>query len=357
MKVLHLIDSMGFGGAQTVVKGYFEVQEVNENIYLYALRPKKNSIEIFHKNINLIKTKNKFSLLPLIEIKNYIENENIDVLHCHLLRSNVFGWLIKKIWFPNLKLVIHEHGGIGVEGILYSLATRIIQSKVNIFIAVSKNIKESLINCGISSKKIVIIHNFVDLSKFSRCSITWDVENERLQHGYNNNTYVIGFAGRIVESKGWREFVEAAGYIIKCRSDIKFLIAGDGKDYIELDNYIKKHNLKKDVILLGHVKNMLWFYSLIDCFVFPSHREGMPMTQLEVIALNIPLISAISPGLTEVVDKNLNQDSYFEKGNVIELQDKIIKHVDNQVKKINVNIELFSIDNFVKKINNLYERL
>jgi len=48
MKVLHIIDSMGLGGAQTVIKGIFESQKANSDIFLFSLRNREINIEIDH---------------------------------------------------------------------------------------------------------------------------------------------------------------------------------------------------------------------------------------------------------------------------------------------------------------------
>lgn len=358
MKVLHIIDSLGLGGAQTVVKGFFEAQRDNNDIFLYALRQRDITTDIAHKNIFIDESSLKYSLKPLLKLREIIEREEIEILHCHLFRSNISGFLLKKIWFPKIKLIIHEHGGIDVEGLFYRKSVYLIQSKVNKFIAVSRHIKDSLISSGVKSELIVNVPNFVDLEKFNRDRIAWDIKNERAQLGLKEGDYVVGFAGRIIESKGWREFIEVANKISKISSNIKYLIAGDGKDLSSLRKCIENYDLKNDVIILGHVKNMLWFYSLIDCFVFPSHREGMPMTQLEVLAMDIPLISAASPGLTEVVNIARYPDSYFVTGDIRDLQEKILRKINsNKKEEIDVNIDSFSIYNFVKRLSSQYERL
>lgn len=53
MRILHIIDSLGLGGAQTVVKGVFESQFKNDNIFLYSLRKGKINTKINHKNVKV----------------------------------------------------------------------------------------------------------------------------------------------------------------------------------------------------------------------------------------------------------------------------------------------------------------
>gem|GEM_PF-5934199 len=75
---------------------------------MYALRKRNINIEINHKNIFYNDSKNKFSF-PILKLKKFIEKNNIDVLHCHLAKSQIMGYMLKKLFFPNIKLILHEH--------------------------------------------------------------------------------------------------------------------------------------------------------------------------------------------------------------------------------------------------------
>src|SRR3989344_3696257 len=112
MKILHLIDSLGLGGAQTVVKGIFENQRKNKDIFLYVLRKREINIDVDHPNVKIFNSNKKYSLASIQELRNLIEKEQISIIHCHLFRSQVFGWILKRFYFPNIKLIFHEHGQI-----------------------------------------------------------------------------------------------------------------------------------------------------------------------------------------------------------------------------------------------------
>ena len=68
-----------------------------------------------------------------------------------------------------------------------------------------------------------------------------DIKQERRKIGLNDSDFVVGFAGRIVERKGWKEYVNVAKSLKN--ENIKFLIAGSGEEKEKLLNFIKTNNL------------------------------------------------------------------------------------------------------------------
>ena len=322
MKVLHIIDSLGLGGAQSVVKGIFEAQQDNSDIYLFALRERSVTTPTAHPNVTIYPSSNPYSLLPLLKLRTLIARERIEVLHCHLLRSNVLGWLLK-LYFPHLKLIVHEHSGVVEDGWPYSLFLRLSRRSVDRYIAVSRAMAEALQRAGVPQEKITILYNFVDIKQFDRSRITWSVEQEKDKLAIAPETYVVGFAGRLVARKGWREFVRTAAHMAARGLPVTFLIAGDGKEKGELLRTIEAYRLEQTVRYLGRVENMVWFYSLLDCFVMPSWWEGMPVVQLEVMSLGIPLITNRGPGLDEVVEDKVS--GFYSKNDPALLSEMLVK--------------------------------
>ena len=167
LNVLHLIDHLGLGGAQEVVKGIIGNPKDNDisdvNIQLYSLRQSQFEKKVDHPNIHVYPSSGRYSLKPLFAVKSFIEKHNIHVLHCHLFRSQCFGWILKKMFFPRMTLIFHEHGRVLRGNRVTNCLLRIIRKDVDLFIAVSKFIEESLISdVDISPKKIRVLNNYVN---------------------------------------------------------------------------------------------------------------------------------------------------------------------------------------------------
>ncbi len=368
MRILHVIDTLGLGGAQTILKAVFDQQSEQDNIFIFALRQRDITIEINHPNITIYESTAKWSLAPIIALKNFVKEHNIDILHCHLFKSSVIGYLTKKLFCPQVKLIFHEHGQIvGSDtnsktlDFVYDNFNRFASSSVDLFIAVSNAMKNLLVEKGkVRESKILTLYNFVDLDKFKNTFTQKEIDEYKKELNLNNNDFIVGFAGRIIPRKGWRTYIETAKILCSQYDDIRFLIAGDGADREEMLALIKQYNLSEKVHYLGYVKQMPKYYLSLNCFVMPSHFEGLPMSQLEVMALGVPLITTTGPGMDEIPQDNI--DALFVKmKNPTDVAAKIImlKEQTSLAQQLGQNaqskVQKHSVKNYIEKLNKTYQ--
>jgi len=355
VQVLHIIDHMGPGGAQRIIQDLIENTH-NEEFLFYSLK----NCSFFHNPNNSLKyrdSKFKYDILSIFELRTYIKESNIKILHCHLKKAFFIGYLLKLFFFHDIILIFHVHSK--TEGNIFSTFLHVIQDKVDLFIAVSAGTQKGLIkHSAIPEKKIKILYNFVNLEHFNPQNMSkFSKELERTRHGIDHADYVIGFAARIVEVKGWQELLMAF-HVLKSENT-KLLIAGTGKDEKKLLAMVGKLKLENNVKYIGFIDDMLRFYCCIDYFVMPSHREGLPMAGLEAQACGIPVLASNVEGLNEII-QDMETGILFEKGNVQEIAEKIdflIEHEDLKRKIIKNSLENaqnYSLTDYVKKLKRIY---
>ena len=353
-KSLHIIDNLGLGGAQTVVKTVFEKQRYNDHIFLFALRKAAPEIEVDHKNVNIYPSSSRYSILPLFHLMRLISENNITAVHCHLPRSQAFGFLLKLFFFGRIKLIFHEQGDI-LENRMLAFLLRVFRYNVDVFIACSRFVKNTLIQkASVPADVIRVIYNCVDRDIFNSKHIKWEIAAERKKLHIGEHDFVVGFAARIIERKGWREFIEAARQLNNM-TGLKFMVAGTGVEDEELKKMIRRYNLEDKVIYVGFIPDMVWFYSLLDLFVIPSHWEPMGVTQIEAQAMGMPVIASNVDGLNEVVDSD--NVMFFEAGNTKELSDLILRLMEDSTARTLLtaagkrNAEKYYADDFILKLN------
>lgn len=132
-------------------------------------------------------------------------------------------------------------------------------------------------------------------------------EKLRLELGLNFKLPVVGFVGRLVKEKGILELIEA---FIKVRQEIEcqLLVIGSS-EFGERDNLtievfkqkIEESGFSENIILAGHREDMVQCLSLMDIFVLPSYREGMAVSPLEAMSMEIPVIVTDIKGCREEV--------------------------------------------------------
>ena len=359
-KILHIIDNLWLGWAQIVVKWIFENQVSNNDIFLFSIRKTKIITEIKHKNIFLNNSNLKYSF-PILKLKKIINDNNIEIIHCHLAKSQIIWGILKSLFFPNLKLVFHEHWEIFEDWIIYSFFMNIFRKKINLFIAVSNLTKTKLLEKTKIDKKIIkVLYNFVDLNKFKKLDSKTKKE-ERKKYNFKKDDIIIWFAARLIKRKWWIEFVEAAKLLKEKWYDFKFIIAWDWIDKEKIKEFIFKNNLTNNIKILWYVKDMNCFYNMINIFVFSSHWEPLWLTWIEANAASSPLIASNIPWLNEIIIDKENA-LLFRKKDSYDLMLKIIEIHENQeikkeiIKKWLKEVKKYSLENFLDKLNELYKK-
>lgn len=367
-RILHVIDHLGLGGAQTIVKDIFQRQSRNPRIFLTALRARDVTVAIDHPNVQYASSSAKYSLAPLRRLRRKIIDARISVLHCHLFRSCMLGLLLKMRHFPDIRLIFHEQGRImGSDtrsrcgSLWYRLFMRMAHRYVDSYIAVSEAIRQQLIAAGVPPKQIVTIPNFIDIEQFTVSdTLRHAARHELLPRGIGPDDVVFGLAGRLVSRKGWREFLEAAKAALHAGAPVKFLISGDGPDTSELCALIDHDALQRQVFFLGYTTDMLRFYACLDGYVMASHWEGLPLTQLEVMAAGVALITTDGPGLNEIPRKDTDA-LFVTVGDVRDLTDKILLLANNAAlrKTLRNNarerVQTYNIGHVLTQLDHLYQ--
>lgn len=356
LKVLHLIDNDGMGGAQVLLRDYFEsLQSKDKSLIeesLFVLRQNEQRAFFSFKNLFYSTSKSIFSLKPLFELKKLISEKEISIVHAHLIRSQFMAVLLKVFFARKIKLVFHEHGLISgsdrsvLETLAFKVIFRASKPFVSSYIAVSQSIQSKIESYSIATNKIRCLYNFISNKFFSNSP-------------YESNTgqFKVGFAARLVERKGWREFIEAAGYL-KEYPQIHFLLAGDGPDREKVLKMIEDKAYDR-VTYIGFQKEMTDFYRSCSCFVLPSHWEPMGLTELEAQASGLPVIVSDVEGLNEVVNNHVDA-LFFEMKNSKDLSEKILKlSQDSDLRESLIkngfeNAKKYSFESYHKKIETLY---
>ena len=120
---------------------------------------------------------------------------------------------------------------------------------------------------------------------------------------------VIGFAGELREKKGMASLLSGYAKINKERP-CTLLIVGEvreGEDKKTFEEF-RLSNPDARIIVTGSVphKDMPAYYSLMDVFVHPSLRDGMPNAVLEAMACGIPVVSTPVGGALDVIQDGEN---------------------------------------------------
>ena len=115
---------------------------------------------------------------------------------------------------------------------------------------------------------------------------------------------VVGFAGELREKKGLRSLLGAYAQVTR-KDPVTLLIVGDvraGEDMQAFQEF-KLSNPQAQVVVTGFVSanDMPAYYALMDIFVQPSLRDGLPNALLEAMACEKPVLATPVGGIVDAV--------------------------------------------------------
>ncbi|MDO8706943.1 MAG: glycosyltransferase family 4 protein [Sulfuricaulis sp.] len=166
-------------------------------------------------------------------------------------------------------------------------------SRATGIIAVSRALKQALVQMAVTEEKITVLRNGVDLQLFQ----PMDRAAERHRLGLSRTTLLS--VGNLIRSKGHDVAIEALVDL----PDVELLIIGDGEDGPALGSLAQALGVANRVRFIGRVRqeDLKAYYTAADALVLPSVREGWTNVLLESMACGTPVIANRVGGTPEIV--------------------------------------------------------
>ncbi|HND49813.1 MAG TPA: glycosyltransferase family 4 protein [Anaerolineales bacterium] len=161
-------------------------------------------------------------------------------------------------------------------------------------------------------REVHIIPNGIDTERFKpmeKNSVLAEALGLVDEKKKDERKFVIGFAGELREKKGLATLI--SGYAQAAKTmPVSLLIVGEvreGEDKKYFEEF-KSNNPQLSITVTGHVphKDLPAYYSLMDVFVHPSLRDGMPNAVLEAMACGVPVIATPVGGVLDVLNDGVN---------------------------------------------------
>ncbi|MCA1021049.1 glycosyltransferase family 4 protein [Halobacillus litoralis] len=171
-------------------------------------------------------------------------------------------------------------------------------------VCISKSLKEHLISLGIPESKITFVPNGVNIDKFQPMA-----PSEKINADYDlEGKFVIGFIGSITPYEGLDDLLKALAKLKEKRSDVRFLLVGDGVELPRLKSLTKQLGLEEMVKFVGRVPHdeVKDYYSVVDIFPFPRTSAKVcelvtPLKPYEAMAMGKLVAVSNIPALREMV--------------------------------------------------------
>ncbi|WP_353685888.1 glycosyltransferase family 4 protein [Thermodesulfovibrio sp. 3462-1] len=292
--ILHTESSMGWGGQEIRIlqeakvmrgRGYRVLIAAEENSEILK-RAKKEGFEVFAVKFS------KYHPLSFLRIKALIEKEKVDIVNTHSSKDSWVTTIAAKLASNKPKIIRTRHLSTPIKN---TALNRLIYNVLpDIIITTSEEIRKNMININkFNPNKIFSIPTGVNLEKF---------DPEKVKPIFNSKEFKVGTIGVLRSWKGHIYLLEAIPLILQYITNIKFYIVGDGPQKQNIENHIKKLNIEKWVIMLGHREDIPQILASLDVVVHPSYaNEGVPQAILQAMAMKKCVIASDIIGIREVV--------------------------------------------------------
>jgi len=257
-------------------------------------------------------------LKAALKLFRYLKKEKPYIVHTHTPKAGIVGMLAS--YLAGVPIRLHTVAGLPlmevrgvkrfvlnfVEKLTYKCSTKVYPN--------SYGLKKIILKHRFTSEnKLKVIgngsSNGIDTSYFDPELFSIE-ENAVLKTnlGIKKTDFVFIFVGRIVSDKGINELVEAFDKISLVEENIKLLLVGPFED--ELDPLQKRTKLliknNENIISVGYQNDVRPYFSISNCLVFPSYREGFPNVVMQAGSMCLPSIVSDINGCNEIIENYLN---------------------------------------------------
>ncbi|MCK5591480.1 MAG: glycosyltransferase family 4 protein [Candidatus Pacebacteria bacterium] len=182
--------------------------------------------------------------------------------------------------------------------------------RVKKIVVISGGLREFLINQGVSSEKIIVAHDGVDLKEFD---IKKSKEELREELGLPQDKKIVGYVGKmsgVGESKGVEGIIEAFSLLNKKNENTVLMLVGvNENEKREIDSLLHKFNVnKKSCILIGHILHIdvpkyLKVANVLVMNYSSSEHFFSPLKLFEYMASGVPIVTSDVENIREVLDE------------------------------------------------------
>ncbi|RUT65600.1 glycosyl transferase [Morganella morganii] len=287
MKILHLINLQGFGGAERLFIEYLKNSSFTNEVLCTSNQINNNIISELkpYKIIYANRIGNTSVKYPAF-LRKYILSKKINQQHSDI--TLVWDFVPKIDKKPaNTTFLYYDHG----------CSWRYPENKKTLTFL---GMLDGAISVSVASKRIMQLR-FNPEFKISTVINRLPMKTAFCSHTPPEKKIILGTASRLVGLKGIGVSILCLKMLIESGKDAELIIAGDGEKKNKLEELAAKLNIADKVRFTGYQHNMEDFYSSIDIYLSTPVTEPFGLSCIEALSQGIPVIFPMIDGQPEAV--------------------------------------------------------
>lgn len=242
------------------------------------------------------------------ELKNLLEQEKYDLVHCH----TPVGGVVTRLAVKHAKLkqkpkVIYTgHGFHFYNGapllnwMVYYPIEKWLAKSTDTVVTINREDYERAKQKFRAGRVEQIPGVGVDLAKFRPVNAAEKAKLRR-ENGLEENDFVLVYVAEINKNKDQELIIDNLVELKQEIPEIKVWFAGKGPEQKRLEEKVKKLGLEETVKFLGYVGDVTELYQMADIVISASRREGLGLNLIEGMATGLPIVARDNRGHREIV--------------------------------------------------------
>lgn len=287
-----------------------------------------------------------------VALLTMMRRAQVDIVHTHLSKAGILGRLAA--YLAGVPAIVHTYHGDVLDGYFSPIksrtflwAERLTGRITHRFTCVSEALKTRFQDYHLGpAEAFCAIPNGIEVDAF--------VHVTRTPH----KGFCVGTLAMFYPIKRLDLFVEMAFRIHRRRNDVRFVIAGGGREEQALRTLAQARGAP--VEFLGICENRQAFFAELDTFVLCSDYEGAGMSVMEAMAAGVPVVATRVGGVPEMV-RDVQTGLLVQPGDADVLADAVCALLDDAHRRQAMGQQArayaqahFSHEKMVDKLDALY---
>lgn len=305
--VLHLIDTTGPGGAETVftdlVRG-LDRSRFHSVVVTAGPGWVEDTIRAAGLQSETITQRGRFALKYARRLRALLTRERVDLVHAHLVGASVYASLAALGTGVPVLGTIHGQADLPMFDRLALLRYGVLRLGATHVVAVSEALRRTFIaRARFPALRTSVIYNGIDPGLFH----PGNDSGFRRELGISDEEFVFGALGNVRAPKAYDVLLRAAALLAMEARPCRVVIVGDtsGTVFPQLQQLHDSLGLGQRVLFAGFRRDVPQVLRAFDAFALSSRLEGFSLATVQALATGLPVVATRSGGPEEILENGV----------------------------------------------------